>query len=211
MPKKKESYFYHKNLEQILHQLEQKFKNIDSRKLIDQLYADENTKTQADEFSWIYENKKNLLVKSDARLLDRVPNPMWYGDGEFFYSKILFLEDNFKLQIFQDLFEEFLTEISVLPGILRVNFFGLRNIGIVDHKDDAEVISGYHTFVALLNSLNDTEFKIGLTTVENIKYFFYDVNANHSAKNLSKNWWYIITIDVNDEYIKLDNIYADKN
>ena len=115
------------------------------------------------------------------------------------------------MQIFQDLFEEFLTEISVLPGILRVNFFGLRNIGIVDHKDDAEVISGYHTFVALLNSLNDTEFKIGLTTVENIKYFFYDVNANHSANNLSKNWWYIITIDVNDEYIELDNIYADKN
>ena len=87
MPKKKESYFYHKKLEQILHQLEQKFKNIDSQKLMDQLFANENTKTQADEFSWIYENKKNLLVKSDALLLDRSPNPMWYGDGEFFIQK----------------------------------------------------------------------------------------------------------------------------
>lgn len=202
----KQSYFYHTSLEQILHKLEKKIKDVDGQQLIAQLSGVENTNVRPDEFCWIYENKKKLSVKSDARSVDRNPNPMWYGDGEFFYLKILAPDDPFKLHIFQDLFEEFWTDISCLPGILRGNFFGLRNIGIVEHKDDKEFISGYHTFVALLNSTNDTEFQIGSKTIENTKYFFYDVNANHSAKNLSQNWWYLITLDIDDKFIVVNTL-----
>jgi hypothetical protein len=197
---KKESYFYHISLERILNQLEQKFKDVDNQQIIDQLYSNDNT---ADEFSWVYENKNQQVVKSDDRLFDRTtPKPMWYGNGSYFYSKIFFPEDNFTLLIFRDLFDEFLTEINNLPGILRVNFFGLSEIGIEDHRDNYELMSGYHTFVALLNSCDpDTEFKINSTPIVNTKHFFYDVNANHSAKNLSKNWWYLITVDIDDKYI----------
>jgi hypothetical protein len=202
------SYRHFSVLEKLLTALEIKFQTVSSNVLLTDLFSTEHT---VDEFSWIYENKLKAILKSDSTSISIVPSTWWIGNGQYFFSKIYYPEDQFQLHNLAKHFDEFLTGINELPGILRVNFFGLSNIAILDHKDDVGVIKGYHTFVASLNCTNSAIFKIKDSEfkINEQKQFFYDVNANHSAKNLEENWWYLITIDIDDKYIDVKNQQID--
>jgi hypothetical protein len=194
------SYQYFSVLEKLLTELEIKFQTVDSNVLLTDLFSTEHT---ADEFSWIYENKLKAILKSDSTSISTIPSTWWVGNGQYFFSKIYYPEDQFQLHNLVKYFDEFLTGINELPGILRVNFFGLNDIAILDHKDDVGFIEGYHTFVASLNCTNSAIFKIEDSefNIDEQTQFFYDVNAKHSAKNLEENWWYLITIDIDDRYL----------
>lgn len=199
----KTSYIKFSALFGLLRQLENKLQNIIIDNFIEHFLSYNDTNNGE---IWIYENKStNSGPLCNSDYLN--PSNLWYGSGQYLYSKIYYVEDNFELSIRPDIFADFIEGLKKLPGILRVNFFALNNIGILPHKDTDEAYPGYHTFVYFINAPLSSKFILD-TIDKNLvqeKCFFHDANAVHSASVEETNWWYIVTIDIKENFLYVTN------